>query len=1010
MNQQNNNQKVGQIERDTQNKIVKVFCDKLGYDYLGNWEKREEDNKNIEEEYLYNFLKKKGYSENIIKKAIEELKRVVENQQEDLYQINKKVYGLLRYGVDVREEMGENKKTVNFIDWENIEENHFAIAEEVTVVGKKTKRPDIVLYLNGIAVGILELKRSTVSVLEGIRQNIGNQKEEYISRFFATSQLIMAGNSTEGLRYGTTLTPEEYYFKWTEEDKEFKEEENKLHRNIMQVCKKERLLDVIYNFIVFDSGIKKVCQHNQYFAVKAAQEYVRKEEGGIIWHTQGSGKSLTMVWLARWIYENVGSFRVLLLTDRIELDQQIEGVFKGVGEDIYRTKNGKDLIDQLNKTEKWLIASLVHKFRGSGNVDDAVDKYLEDLEQELPEDFSPKGNLFVFVDECHRTHTGKLHKAMKKILPEATFIGFTGTPLLKFDKANSIAVWGGYIHQYKYNEAVADGFVLDLRYEARRIPQQITNQEKIDAYFEEKTKGLNDYAKKQLKARWGTMQMLLSSASRMERIAFDIIDDFERKPRLESGRGNAMLVANSIYEACQYYETFQRYGFKKCAVITSYDMSALKTEDREYAIYQRMLDGKDTKTFERETKKKFIEEPGQMRLLIVVDKLLTGFDAPPATYLYIDKKMQDHGLFQAICRVNRIHKEDKDFGYIVDYRDLFQKLEEAVNDYTSGAFDNFDKEDVLGILKDKLEMGKKTLDDALDKVRAICEPVEEPKSTLNYIKYFCGDTESIYSLQENEQKRVKLYKSVSSLLRAYADIAGELKEAGYNDEEKEKIKGDVKHYSSVKEEIKLASGDYIDLKKYNAAMRSLMDRYISAKDSEKLSSLEEKPLIDLLIERGADFEDTLPEDIKRNKEAVAEVIENNTRRLITDEMPNNPKYYQKMSEILDDLIRRRKKEEVEYSKYLEEVASIAKKVKNPETSTDYPQEVDTRGKRALYDNLPEDRAIYAYDAVIDTRRDAWRGDRLKERVIKNALKEKLPEMSDEEIERVFEIIKNNEEF
>src|SRR3989338_4699175 len=286
--------------------------------------------------------------------------------------------------------------------------------------------------------------------------------------------------------------------------------------------------------------------------------------------------------------------RVLILTDRDELDEQIEGVFKGVGEnDIQRTKNCRDLLALINSNEKWLMCSLIHKFgpRAEANGDD-IDKYIAEIKRNLGTDFLAKGDIFVFVDECHRTQSGKLHDAMRELLPNATFIGFTGTPLLKLDKPknNSISVWGPYIHTYKYNEAVFDKVVLDLRYEARRVPQQITNQEKIDEYFEEKTKALTDFAKAQLKKRWGTMQALLSSEDRMKRIVFDILDDFESKQRLSSGRGNAMLVASSIYEACRYYDIFQSKGFGKCAVVTSYEPGALETESPEYKIYQRMLE------------------------------------------------------------------------------------------------------------------------------------------------------------------------------------------------------------------------------------------------------------------------------------------------------------------------------------------------------------------------------------------------------------------------------------
>jgi hypothetical protein len=400
---------VGQKERLTQNRIVRLFQDSLKYDYLGNWEK-DRENRNIEEHYLRAFWKKKRVSETLANKALYELNKVAGDQTKSLYDVNKEVYGLLRYGVKVREEAGGNSKTVMLIDWENPENNHFAIAEEVAVSGQNTKRPDIVLYVNGIALGILELKRSVVSVSEGIRQNLDNQKKEFIERFFTTVQFVMAGNDTQGLRYAPIGTPEKYYLTWKEES----EIEDPLDRALLQLCEKNRLLELIHNFIVYDAGTKKLCRHNQYFGVKAAQERIRKREGGVIWHTQGSGKSLTMVWLAKWIHENIKNSRVLVITDRIELDQQIEGVFKGVEEDIRRTKSGADLVGKLNQAKYWLIGSLIHKFPGQeeGNVSE----YIDELKNNLPKNFKAKGDIFVFVDECHRTQSGDLHKAMKSIL------------------------------------------------------------------------------------------------------------------------------------------------------------------------------------------------------------------------------------------------------------------------------------------------------------------------------------------------------------------------------------------------------------------------------------------------------------------------------------------------------------------------------------------------------------------------------------------------------------------
>ena len=1000
--------KVGQIERKTQNRIVKLFTDKnrLNYDYLGNWEEREE-NSNIEEELLRSYLTRAGYSASLIGKAIKELTKSANRPHLSLYDLNKDTYSLLRYGIRVREGWAENHVTVWPIDWNNPEKNDFAIAEEVRIKGNRTKRPDIVLYVNGIAVGVIELKRSIVSVSEGVRQNIGNQKEEFIKTFFGTVQLLMAGNDTEGLRYGTTETTEEYYLSWKEAGLE---SESRLDRAILQLCDKTRLLEIIHDFVVFDSGIKKTCRHNQYFGVKSAQDYAKRREGGIIWHTQGSGKSLSMVWLAKWIHENIDDSRVLLLTDRTELDQQIESVFKGVDEQVYRVKSARSLLVELNKKDKWLLCSLVHKF-GRLNAKGDLEIDMAEIRKNLPKDFSAKGNLFVFVDECHRSHTGKLHDAMKEILPNATFVGFTGTPLLIIDKANSQATWGNYIHTYKYNEAVADKVVLDLRYEARRVDQNIKSQSKIDDWFEERTQGLTDVAKAELKRRWGTMQSLLSSKSRLEKVVFDILDDFYKKDRLASGRGNAMLVASSIYEACQYYEIFQAQGFSKCAVVTSYEPGALSTDTREYAIYQKMLNGKSTEDFEKEVKKKFINTPGQMQLLIVVDKLLTGFDAPPATYLYIDRNMQDHGLFQAICRVNRLDGDDKEYGYIVDYRDLFKKLEKAVTEYTAGALAGYDKADVLGLLKDRFVEGKKDLDEALEMVRALCEPVAPPKDSAAFIRYFCGDVGNPYALKENEIKRVKLYKSASHLLRTYADLANDMTSAGYTKKQAEAIEREVKLYEQARMEVKLASGDYIDLKKYEPAMRILIDRYIAAEESEKLSAFDDMTLVDLIVKKGEEALGLLPETVQKSQEAMAETIENNVRKLIIDEMPTNPKYYLRMSELLDELVKKRKQDDIANRDYLKKIIALTKQVKNPmDQSVDV--RIDTPAKRALYDNLGQDvaKAVQVHEAVMEARQADWRGNRLKEKAIRIEIGKVLPDLAAEDAKNLLEIIKKQNEY
>ena len=1014
---------VGQIEKKTQARVVKLFSESLGYEYLGNWIDRT-TNRNIETELLHSFLRKQGYEENLISRALHLFDKAAGDTSKSLFDRNKAVYELLRYGVKVKPEVGENTETVWLIDWKQPLNNHFGIAEEVTVKAADAKafdkRPDVVLYVNGIALGVLELKRSTVSVSEGIRQNLDNQKPIFIEPFFSTLQLLMAGNDTEGLRYGSIETKEKYYLAWKEDSPIA----NLLDRQLSQLCNKERLLELIHNFIVYDSGIKKLCRQNQYFGVRAAQEFIKRREGGIIWHTQGSGKSLTMVWLTKWIRENRPDARVLIITDRTELDEQIEKVFTGVNEQIYRTTSGADLIAKLNAPSPWLLCSLIHKFSGKEGDEEVgnVSAYLDEVKKSLPPDFVAKGDLTVFVDECHRTQSGELHKAMKALLPNAVFIGFTGTPLLKADKQRSFEVFGQYIHTYKFNEAVEDGVVLDLRYEARDIDQNITSQAKIDQWFEAKTQGLNDLAKAQLKQKWGTMQRVLSSQSRLEKIVADILLDMEARDRLQSGRGNAMLVTSSIFDACKCYELFAKTDLAdKCAIVTSYRPSpadikgeasgeGLTEKLRKYEIYNKMLNGQEPEAFEKAVKKKFINEPGQMKLLIVVDKLLTGFDAPPATYLYIDKKMRDHGLFQAICRINRLDGDDKEYGYIIDYQDLFESLHNSINDYTKGSLDGYDKEDIAGLLEDRLGKAREDLDDAWETIKSLCELVKAPKDTLAYLHYFCGpDTSDKEGLKEREAKRLALYKHTSAFIRAYANIANELEQAGFKPLDIVKLKADVDHYEKVRTEVKLASGDYIDLKMYEPAMRHLIDTYIRAEESEKISAFDELTLVEMIVERGVEAVESLPKDIRNNQEAVAETIENNVRKLIIDETPINPKYYEKMSELLDALIAQRKKGALDYQAYLAEIVQLAKQAKQPPTDS-YPIEIDTAAKRALYDNLNKDEALAkaVHYSVKAKCKDGWRGHKFKEKEVKNAVNSVLQD--DALSDMIFDVVKNQREY
>lgn len=1025
---------VGQPERATQNRVIALFRDELGYRYLGDWSERD-GNSNIEEELLSAWLTRSGYAPAQISAALYRLRLEADNHSHSLYDNNRAVYGLLRYGVPVKTEAGKPTETVHLINWREPEKNDFALAEEVTLQGSHQRRPDIVLYVNGIAVGVLELKNSRKSIGEGIRQLLSNQESLFNAWFFSTVQIVFAGSDSEGLKYGAIETEEKYFLRWKEDEED--DSRSKLDKYLLKMCRKDRLIELMHDFVLFDGGRKKLPRAHQYFGIKAAQEHVRQRKGGIIWHTQGSGKSIVMVLLAKWILESNPNARVAIITDRDELDKQIERVFTAAGEAVQRTRSGLELMRQLGQARPRLLCSLVHKFGPKGVPD--FEAFLKDLEARPS---ATVGELFVFVDECHRTQSGKLHRVMKAMMPNAVFIGFTGTPLLAKDKATSLEVFGGYIHTYKFSEGVEDEVVLDLVYEARDIDQRLGSQEKIDAWFEAKTKGLNDWQKLELKNKWGTMQKVLSSRSRMDRVVSDIIFDFSVKRRLSDERGNAILVASSIYEACKYFNLFQKTLFRgRCAVVTSYnpqtkDVSLEETgahtdTDRKliYNTYDELLQDvvakpgmTRTETYEEWAKALFIREPAKMKLLVVVDKLLTGFDAPSCTYLYIDKSMQDHGLFQAICRVNRLDGDDKDFGYIVDYKDLFKKVENAIAVYTSELDHSAGGPAPEVLLQDRLTKGRERLDNALEALHLLCEPVEPPKGEHEHIRYFCGNTEIPTDLQEREPQRTALYKATVGLVRAWANIADELDRAGYGDADIARMKQQLGQYLDIRDIIRNASGESLDVKPYEADMRHLIDTYIEADEPRKISPFDNLGLLDLIVKTG--FASAIASRLggmKGNRDAIAETIENNVRSKIIKEHLSDPAFYEKMSALLDEIIALRKAKAIEYEEYLKRVGEVARKVQAGQAD-DTPEPLKHNpALRALYNYLmkAEGAAVASGDSALEraqaidaevrrVRPDGWRGVETRERVIQAALFEILQD--DAEVERIFAIVEAQSEY
>lgn len=939
-------------ERITQNRVAKLFSEALGYTHLGEWSKRE-NNRNIERGLLEANLEKRGYTPEQISAAIQKLTTAADATGITLYQANLHTYQLLRYGVQVQTAIGADHVTVHLIDWEHPENNDFQLAEEVTLRGGYERRPDVVLFINGIAIVVIELKRSSVDVSAGVRQLITNQEEIFNLGFFSTVQLVISGNDSQGLLYGTTGTPEKFFTDWKEPG-DHSAEGAFLDGPLSALCNKVRLLDIIRHCIIFDGGQKKVPRKHQYMGFKASIARLRKREGGVIWHTQGSGKSILMIMIAKWLLENDPDGRVLIITDRDELDRQIEQVMRNAGvipadAASPRVTSRKEFESKLTASLPRLMCALIHKFE-------------QDLKGPTP---PVHGCFYVFVDECHRTQGGDMNRQMKRWLESGIFIGFTGTPLLRQDRQTTREVSGSFIHTYKFHEAVSDKVVLDLKYEAREVPQKIVVAESIDEWFSEKTAGLNNYQRSILRKRWANMGELMSSQERKSRIIASIIHDFGVRPRLNNDRGTAMLVAASIYDACHYFRLFQQTDFgRHVGIITSYEpnpssitMEPPGSDERyKFDTYTKhvLTKGQATKDYEIEAKRRFIEEPANTKLLIVVSKLLTGFDAPSCTYIYLDNEMRDHTLFQAICRTNRLDGDDKDFGHIVDFKELFENVQDSIAVYTSDQIDTETcGDDANVVLKDWLKEGRKKLDEAREALQHLCEPVAPPRQTEQFLRYFCGDSADEMALSDTEPLRIAFYKSSAALLRAYGEIAQNLHEAGYTWEQIAELKEETTFYTEIRAAIKHHAGEELDVKPYEADMRHLINTYIQADPAHDLGMLESLSLTELIVASGINdaIAQKLNQKGKLSKNSVAEGIINNVRKTIIRDQLTDPKFYAEMSRLLEDLIKQLREGTATYQKFLKKAEELARKLVKKESGNHPPALTGNHEAIVIFNNL-----------------------------------------------------------
>ena len=883
-----------------------------------------------------------------IERAMEDLD---EPLTDGLVRTSEKIYDALLLGKSYPETVGDGKMlsfNLRYIDWDNPQNNVFHVTEEFAVDSQDRQhnaRPDIVLFINGIPFAVIECKAPHIPVEEAVGQMIRNQQAAYIPHLFKFAQLVVATNKN-AVKYATAGTPKKFWSVWKDQDDEWLQTRLKAlvpdrmpteqDRNIVSLFSPERVYELIRYFILFDANVKKVCRYQQFFAVREIMKTIAENDehgnrqSGVIWHTQGSGKSLSMVMLAKYILMELKDChpRVVIVTDRKELDAQIAATFAHTRLTPARATSGRHLVELVNSARADVITSIINKFN-------TVER------QEVK---NPSRDIFVLVDESHRSNYGLMATRMRSVFPNACYIGFTGTPLMKSEK-NTMARFGRLIHKYTIRDGVEDGAIVPLIYEGRFVEQKV-DEENIDLWFKQTTRRLTEAQREDLRRKWSSIRRLTSTDARIKRIALDISEHFIEGYK-DTGF-KAMLATNYKRDAIRYLQCFEQFGDLSCAVVISppdmregVDDADEGADDLVVSFWNKMMQQYgDADRYEEAIKNRFCD--GEIDILIVCSKLLTGFDAPLCQVLYIDKELKEHGLLQAIARTNRLH-EGKDYGLIVDYRGLIEKLDTAMDMYSGAGLENFDGGDLKGVVVDVMS--------AIGNLRSAYTQLVELFAPVGSI----SDAEAVEVFLADDNVRQDFYTLLCAFGRALHLVLNA--EQAYNalsKEERQKYQDTFIFFSKVRRSVKLQYCDAIDNAEYEPLMQNLLDTHLSVAGLKKITSP-----IDILNKD--DFEKELEE--LGSLRSKADAIASRMTRSISEKRDENPAYYDSFSKRIRDALALYKEKVISEAEYLAKMRTIMGDYHAGRSTVSYPERIKNNVHAqaffgvltALFDEVEDER-------------------------------------------------------